>query len=180
MSRIGKLPIEVPQGVTVTLDGNAVVVKGPKGELRSQMSSVVTLEEDDNNVLHVVRKDDSREARSHQGLVRSLLANMVQGCHTGFTRELDINGVGYRAEKLGRFIRFDLGYSHPIYVEIPEGLDAEVKQTNVKLIGASKEAVGQFAAKIRQLRKPEPYKGKGIKYSDERIIRKAGKSAGKK
>lgn len=179
MSRIGKLPIEVPSGVTVTLEGNEVVVKGPKGELKRHMSDVVTLREE-GTTLHVVRKDDSREAHSHQGLVRSLLANMVQGCATGFTRELEINGVGYRAEKLGRFIRFDLGYSHPIFIEIPEGVDADVKQTSVKLMGASKEAIGQFAAKIRELRKPEPYKGKGIKYSDERIIRKDGKAAGKK
>lgn len=178
MSRIGKQPIEVPSNVDVKVDGQDLVVKGPKGELSRTVSDVVTIELD-GDVLNVIRPDDSREARSHQGLVRSLLANMVEGCATGFMRELEINGVGYRAELLGRFIRFDLGYSHPIFLELPDGVDAKVEQTNVKLESANKELVGQVAAKIRSLRKPEPYKGKGIKYKEERIIRKVGKAGAK-
>lgn len=179
MSRIGKLPIEIPGGVTVTIDGHHIKVKGPKGELDRQLSHVVSVREEA-NVIYVERKDDSRESRSHQGLVRSLVANMVHGCAQGFERELIITGVGFRAEKLGRYIRFDLGYSHLIFIEIPEGIEAHVETLSVKVSGANKELVGQFAAKIRELRKPEPYKGKGIRYSDEKIIRKEGKAAGKK
>ncbi len=178
MSRIGKLPIEIPNGVDVNIDGQDVSVKGPKGELARTISEEVSIRIED-NVLYVERPSDSRTARSHQGLVRSLVANMVEGCSEGFVRELEINGVGYRAELLGRFIRFDLGYSHPIFLELPDGVTADVAQTNVKLHSADKEAVGQVAAKIRSLRKPEPYKGKGIKYKEERIIRKAGKAGGK-
>lgn len=178
MSRIGKQPIEVPEGVDVKLDGQTIDVKGPKGELTRTVSDVVTLRLED-GTLYVDRPDDSRPTRSHQGLVRSLVSNMVEGCANGFTRELEINGVGYRAELLGRFIRFDLGYSHPIFLELPDGVDADVEQTNVKLHSASKELVGQVAAKIRALRKPEPYKGKGIKYKEERIVRKVGKAGAK-
>ena len=175
MSRIGKQPIDLPKGVDVKIDGQDLVVKGPKGELSRTVSDVITIRLED-EILYVDRPDDSREARSHQGLVRSLLSNMVEGVAEGFVRELEINGVGYRAEQLGRFIRFDLGYSHPIFLELPDGVDAEVQQTNVKLHSADKELVGQVAAKIRSLRKPEPYKGKGIKYKEERIIRKVGKA----
>jgi large subunit ribosomal protein L6 len=175
MSRIGKQPIDLPKGVDVNIDGQDVVVKGPKGELSRTISDVVSIRLDD-GTLYIERPDDSRQARSHQGLVRSLVANMVEGVSEGFTRELEINGVGYRAEALGRFIRFDLGYSHPIFLELPEGVDAEVQQTSVKLLSADKELVGQVAAKIRSLRKPEPYKGKGIKYKEERIVRKVGKA----
>ena len=178
MSRVGKQPITVPDGVAVTVNGNQVTVKGPKGELSRVMSDVVSIELKD-GILTVSRPDDSRQARSHQGLVRSLLANLVQGVSTGFTRDLEINGVGYRAEKKGNFIRFDLGYSHPILFELPDVVDANVTQTAIQLLSADKEVVGQVAAAIRSLRKPEPYKGKGIKYKEERIIRKEGKSAGK-
>lgn len=177
MSRVGKQPIEVPEGVSVSISGQLVKVKGPKGELSREISDVVRIAQKDGE-LHVTRPDDSREARSHQGLVRSLVANMVQGVHTGFTRDLEINGVGYRAEKKGNFIRFDLGYSHPIFFELPEVVDANVQQTAIQLASVDKEIVGQVAAAIRSLRKPEPYKGKGIKYKEERIIRKEGKSAG--
>jgi large subunit ribosomal protein L6 len=176
MSRVGKQPIEIPDGVSVSLDGQSASVKGPKGELERTWS-VVSVTIKDNEII-VERPDDSREARSHQGLVRSLLSNMVEGCATGFTRELEINGVGYRAERAGPFIRFDLGYSHPIFFELPDQVEADVEQTAIKLISPDKELVGQVAAKIRSLRKPEPYKGKGIKYKEERIIRKEGKSAG--
>jgi len=177
MSRVGKQPIAIPDGVDVKIDGRAVRVKGPKGELSREISDVVSIASKDGQ-LHVSRPDDSRQARSHQGLVRSLVANMVEGVATGFTRDLEINGVGYRAEKKGNFIRFDLGYSHPIFFELPELVEASVQQTAIQLSSIDKEAVGQVAAAIRSLRKPEPYKGKGIKYKEERIIRKEGKSAG--
>lgn len=177
MSRVGKQPIDIPNGVTVNTDGNAITVKGPKGELSKEFAGIVTIKVDGTTVT-VERPDDSRQARSHQGLVRSIVANMVEGVADGFVRELEINGVGYRAEKKGTFIRFDLGYSHPIFFEVPETVDADVAQTAIKLTSPDKELVGQVAAKIRSLRKPEPYKGKGIKYKEERIVRKVGKAGG--
>jgi large subunit ribosomal protein L6 len=177
MSRIGKLPIQIPDKVEVKLDGNVITVKGPKGELKRKLSDVTSVEITD-GVIHVVRPDDGRETRSHQGLNRSLIANMVQGVSTGYKRSLEINGVGYRAELRGRFIRFDLGYSHPIYFELPAAVTVQIeRQTQLSLESSDRELLGQVAAKIRSLRKPEPYKGKGIKYSDEVIRRKAGKSA---
>ena len=179
MSRIGKLPIPVPSGIDVAIEGAHIRVKGPKGELERTLPDVVSIERDGDE-LHVRRPDDSREARSHQGLVRSLVANMVEGVEKGYTRTLDINGVGYRAEVRGSFVRFDLGFSHPIFFELPEGVSAQInKQTEIVLSSTSKERVGQTAAMIRALRKPEPYKGKGIKYREEHIRRKAGKAGGK-
>lgn len=180
MSRIGKRPIAVPDKVEVSVDGLKIVVKGPKGQLSRTLSDKVQVALED-KTLNVARPDDSREARSHQGLVRSLVANMVTGVDKGFERKLEINGVGYRAEKRGRFVRFDLGYSHPIMFEIPATVEVDIeKQTILTLRSVDRELLGQVAAKIRGLRKPEPYKGKGIKYSDEVILRKAGKSGGKK
>ena len=159
----------------IELGEQHITVTGPKGTLTRALGGVVDVRIEDDQIL-VERRDDSREARSHQGLVRSLLANMVQGVSTGYTRTLDINGVGYRAELLGSFLRFDLGYSHPILFELPTGVSAVVeRQTVLTLSGSDKEVVGQAAAKIRSLRPPEPYKGKGIKYSDEYILRKEGK-----
>lgn len=179
MSRIGKRPIDIPEKVEVKVDGQNIIVKGPKGELQREFADVVDLQIDGQQLL-VQRRDDSRTARSHQGLVRSLVANMVQGVSEGFQRTLEINGVGYRAEQRGTFIRFDLGYSHPIYFELPESVTAQIeKQTQLTLASVDKELLGQVASKIRSLRKPEPYKGKGIKYSDEVIRRKAGKSGAK-
>ena len=175
MSRVGKLPITIPAGVTISQDGNEVTVKGPKGELKKTFAGVVAINVDGDQI-NVSRSNDSRQSRSHQGLVRSIVSNMVEGVSSGFVRELEINGVGYRAEKLGRFIRFDLGYSHPIFYELPDSVDADVKQTAITLNSFNKEVIGQVAAKIRSFRKPEPYKGKGIKYKEERIIRKVGKS----
>ena len=175
MSRVGKQPISIPQGVDVAIDGANVRVKGPKGELQRTVSDVVSLSKADGEIV-VTRHDDSRQSRSHQGLVRSLVAGMVEGVSAGFTRDLEINGVGYRAEKKGRFIRLDLGFSHPILFELPPTVDASVQQTAITLSSPDKELLGQVAAKIRSLRKPEPYKGKGIKYKEERIIRKEGKS----
>lgn len=177
MSRVGKQPIAIPDGVNVKVAGSTVSVKGPNGELERTLSDAVSIKVQDGEII-VERPSETREARSHQGLVRSLVANMVEGCATGFKRQLEINGVGYRAEKRGRFIRLDLGYSHPIFFELPEMVEANVQQTAIELTSPDKELVGQVAAKIRSLRKPEPYKGKGIKYKEERIIRKEGKSAG--
>ena len=175
MSRIGKLPIEIPNGVEVQIDGQTISIKGPKGSLERTLASVVTIEQD-GAVLRVIRPDDSKSSRAQQGLIRSLVANMVTGVSDGYRRELEINGVGYRAERLGPFIRFELGYSHPIFYELPEGVDADVKQTAITLTSIDKELVGQVAAQIRKLRKPEPYKGKGIKYKEEVLLRKVGKA----
>lgn len=177
MSRVGKQPIAVPSGVTINTDGNSITVKGPKGELSKTFAGFVTIKLDGDTIT-VVRPDDSRQSRSHQGLVRSIVNNLVHGVSEGFVRELEINGVGYRAELKGKFIRFDLGYSHPIFLEVPKEVSADVKQTAIKLSSPDCELLGQVAAKIRGLRKPEPYKGKGIKYKEERIIRKDGKASG--
>ncbi|MBA2662491.1 MAG: 50S ribosomal protein L6 [Bradymonadaceae bacterium] len=179
MSRIGKQPITVPDKVEIKIDGSKVSVKGPLGSLERTVSDVVDIAIEDNQVI-ISRRDDSREGRSHQGLVRSLVANMVEGVATGFKRNLEINGVGYRAEVRGSFVRFDLGYSHPILFELPATVKVTIeRQTQLSLQSPDKELLGQVAAKIRGLRKPEPYKGKGVKYSDEVIRRKVGKSGGK-
>lgn len=176
MSRIGKVPIELPDGVSAEVDGKSLTVSGPKGELTREFSEYVELKVSDEEIV-VHRRDDSRESRSHHGLVRSLVDSMVQGAAEGYRRSLEINGVGYRAETYGDFIRFDLGYSHPIMFELPDAVSVEIeRQTQVTLESADRELLGQVAAKIRDLRKPEPYKGKGIRYSDERIRRKAGKA----
>ncbi|MEZ4459613.1 MAG: 50S ribosomal protein L6 [bacterium] len=179
MSRIGKQPIAIPSGVDIKLEGETITVKGPKGTLTRKLSNVVEVKREGNE-LHVVRPSDARDARAHQGLVRSLVANMVHGVSQGYQRDLEIIGVGYRAEKRKRFVRFDLGYSHPIFIELPESVEANVTQTAVSLMSADKELLGQVAAKMRSLRKPEPYKGKGVKYKEEKILRKAGKAGGKK
>ncbi len=179
MSRIGKKPIAIPQGVKVALAGNEVSVQGPKGKLERTLAGVVDVEVAADQVVVARRSDDSRD-RSHQGLARTLIANMVEGVTKGFERVLEISGVGYRAEAKGTVIALSLGYSHPIEYPLPAGITAEVeKQTKITVRGIDKELVGATAAKIRSFRGPEPYKGKGIKYSDERILRKAGKT-GKK
>lgn len=178
MSRIGKQPIAVPGGVTVTLDPSGVKVKGPKGTLAAAVSPLVALNVD-GSTLTVTRRDDSREARSVHGLTRKLVANMVTGVSEGFRRVLEINGVGYRAEAKGNAIQLALGYSHPIVFPLPQGVQAKVdKQTVVTLEGADRQVLGETAAAIRKLRPPEPYKGKGIKYAEEKIRRKAGKAVG--
>lgn len=176
MSRIGARPIEVPDDVDVTIDGRSLEVSGPEGTLRREFEDLVRLETDDDSVV-IHRADDTREARSQHGLARSLVSNMIRGAAEGYERQLEINGVGYRAEKRGSFIRFDLGFSHPIMFELPEEVDCEIeRQTTLKLSSPDNELLGQVASKIRALRKPEPYKGKGIRFSDEVIIRKAGKT----
>lgn len=179
MSRIGKLPIEIPAGVKVTIDNGIVKVQGPKGTLTRSVTEGVTLEVSDKQIV-VTRKGEDKQARSAHGLMRTLLNNMVVGVTKGYETILDITGVGYRAEAKQNVLTLSLGYSHPINYSLPDGVSVEVeKMTKVFVRGADKELVGQTAAKIRSFRAPEPYKGKGIKYSDERILRKAGKT-GKK
>jgi len=180
MSRIGKSPIAVPSGVDVTIANGAITVKGPKGTLSRAIPGEISVRKDEANLL-VERPNDERENRSLHGLTRTLVANMVQGVTGGFVKELDIVGVGYRAEAQGpNKLRLSLGFSHPVMVDAPEGVTFEVPQpTRIIVKGIDKETVGQVAANIRSIRKPEPYKGKGVRYLDERIIRKAGK-AGKK
>jgi len=176
MSRIGKLPIDVPSGVKVSLDAGLFKASGPRGELELAIRPEVTLEIKESTI-EVTRRDDGRVARSLHGLTRTLVANMVKGVHEGFEKRLDIVGVGYRAEVQGKVVNLALGYSQPVKFTLPEGVEAVVeKQTSILIRGADKQAVGQVAADIRSLRKPEPYKGKGVKYSDEVIRRKAGKA----
>jgi large subunit ribosomal protein L6 len=178
MSRIGKQPITVPGGVDVTIAGTHVTVKGPKGQLEHEIVGGVTVDRD-GDTLVVTRADDSRENRSLHGLQRSLISNMVVGVSDGFAKELEIVGVGYRAQAQGpNAIELALGFSHPVRVSAPEGITFEVPQpTRVVVRGFDKQLVGQVAADIRKIRKPEPYKGKGVRYAGERIVRKAGKSA---
>ncbi|MFQ3616550.1 MAG: 50S ribosomal protein L6 [Cyanobacteriota bacterium] len=179
MSRIGKRPISVPQKVTVTLDGQTLVVKGPKGELsRTLPPEVEVLQEGDK--LTINRRSESRAARQRHGLCRTLVANMVEGVSQGFQRKLEIQGVGYRAQIQGRNLNLIVGYSHPVLIEPPEGIQFAVENnTNILVSGIDKEIVGNIAAQVRAVRPPEPYKGKGIRYAGEFVRRKAGK-AGKK
>jgi large subunit ribosomal protein L6 len=179
MSRVGKKPIDIPNGVTVSHQGTIVSVKGPKGEIAKEIVAGVRLDNAGDQIL-VQSAGEGRQDRAFQGLVRALVANMVEGVTKGFERILEINGVGYRAEAKGGILNLSLGYSHPIEYVLPKGITAEVeKQTKVTVRGIDKELVGATAAKIRSFRAPEPYKGKGVKYAEERILRKAGK-AGKK
>ena len=178
MSRIGKRPIEIPKGVNVSKDGNMINVKGPKGELQQIVHSNISVEIKDNEVV-VTRPDDSKQNKSLHGLTRAVIQNMVTGVNSSFTKTLDIVGVGYRAELKGKNLLLNIGYSHPIYFAPPDTVKLEIPtQTQIIISGVDKQLVGQVAAKIRSFRTPEPYKGKGIKYSDEHIQRKAGKTAG--
>ena len=177
MSRIGRLPITVPAGVKVHVGDGRVRVEGPKGKLERRIDPEVTVTVEGPAVV-VKRRDDSRRARSVHGLTRILVDNMVQGVGKGFTRVLEINGVGYRAEARGNILFMTLGYSHPIAYQLPAGVTAKVeRQVVVTLEGADRELLGQVAAAIRELRPPEPYKAKGVKYAEEHIRRKAGKAA---
>jgi large subunit ribosomal protein L6 len=180
MSRIGKQSIDIPEGVTVTLDRNNITVKGPKGELSSEIHPKMEVEREDNRII-VKRPSDHRFYRSLHGLTRNLILNMITGVTKGFEKSLDISGIGYKALLLGRKLTLTLGYSHSVDFELPEGIQASVdpKQTQITIRGIDKYKVGQVAANVRDLKKPEPYKGKGIMYTDERIRRKVGK-AGKK
>ena len=180
MSRIGKKPIPVPDGVKIQVDGNVVRAEGPKGKLMQPLATGMKAKVD-GKVLTIERGDDSRTARSLHGLTRSLVANMVTGVKDGYERKLEIVGIGYRAQMQGKNIQLALGYSHPVIFPLPDGVTAEIeKQVSLTLKGADKALLGQTAAKLRALRKPDPYKGKGIKYAGEVIRRKVGKKAGAK
>ena len=177
MSRIGKLPITVPSGVEVAIDGQAVTVKGPKGSLAHQVSEPIVVEKDEDGAVLVKRPSDEREARSLHGLTRTLVNNMVIGVSKGFQKDLEIQGVGYRVLQKGSNLEFNLGYSHPIVIEPPEGIEFSVDgPTKLSVKGVDKQLVGEIAARIRKLRKPDPYKGKGVRYAGENIRRKVGKT----
>jgi large subunit ribosomal protein L6 len=180
MSRIGKKEISLPKGVEVRQDGEAVVVKGPKGTLSIPLAPGISMKVE-NNVVQFARGNEERQSKATHGLIRALVANNVRGVTEGFKRELDIIGVGYRAEVKGKEVVFQLGYSHPIKFPIPPGIDISVdgKSGHIVITGIDKQKVGQVAAEIRGLREPDPYKGKGIKYTEEVLRRKQGKAAGK-
>ena len=177
MSRIGRLPIPVPSGVEVTLDGRAVTVKGPKGTLSHEVPAPITIERTEEGTLSVIRPNDERESRSLHGLTRSLVANMVIGVTDGYAKAMEIRGVGYRVAAKGSDLEFALGYSHPVPVPAPDGITFEV-QTPTRFVvrGIDKQKVGEVAANIRKLRKPDPYKGKGVRYEGEQIKLKVGKT----
>lgn len=176
MSRIGKLPIAIPAGVTITVNPDFITVKGAKGELKQFTLSEIDVKVEDNQIL-VTRRNDDKLAKSQHGLMRSLINNMVIGVTKGFEKKLQINGVGFRlASKGPQDIEMSLGYSHPVHYHAPDGITLTANKMELTVSGASKQQVGQVAAEIRSLRKPEPYKGKGIKYADEVILRKAGKA----
>ena len=180
MSRIGKLPVPVPENVEVTLDGLTVHVKGPTGELTPTMPEGVSLSRDDDGAIVVTPDGDSREERSRWGLVRTLVANMVTGVTDGYSKALELVGVGYRAAPKGSDLELQVGFSHPVVIEAPDGIAFNVPlPTRVEVSGIDKVLVGQVAANIRKVRPPEPYKGKGIKYEGETVRRKAGKAAGR-
>jgi len=177
MSRIGRKPVAVPDAVTVDIAPGNVAVKGPKGELRQSLSPDMKVEQSD-GVVTITRPTDRGEHRALHGLTRSLIANMVEGVTNGFEKKLEIQGVGYRAQLKGRNLEMALGYSHPVAIEAPEGIEFEVPQaTEIIVRGIDKQLVGQVAADIRKRRPPEPYKGKGIRYRDEHVLRKVGKRA---
>ena len=181
MSRIGRMPISIPAGVDVKIEaGNLVTVKGPKGTLTQQMHPAMTITQE-GDVIHVTRPNDEKANRSLHGLTRTLLHNMIVGVTEGFKKELDVNGVGYRVAMEGGKLVMNLGFSHQVIMEAPEGITIETPTANqIVISGYDKQLVGQFAAKVREKRPPEPYKGKGIKYSDEVIRRKVGKTGVKK
>ncbi len=178
MSRIGKLPVEIPAGVTITVGDKEITVAGPKGTLQVPVQANTTTKVEDNKII-VTRKDDEPESRAWHGLQRALLNNAVIGVTSGFEKKLEINGVGYRLSGGGKQIEMALGFSHPVKYTAPDGIELKVDKMEITVSGSDKQKVGQVAAEIRALKKPEPYKGKGIKYVGEHIIRKAGK-AGKK
>lgn len=177
MSRIGKIPVAIPSGVEVKVDGHVVTVKGSKGELTREFNPMMTIKVEGEEVI-VERPDDSRQAKSLHGLTRTLIHNMVEGVHDGYSKKLELVGVGYRAALKGSDLEIQLGYSHPVIVMAPENITFEVpSQTEIIVKGISKEQVGQVAADIRAWRKPEPYKGKGVRYEGEYVRRKLGKAA---
>jgi len=175
MSRIGRLPISVPAGVEVKIDGSQVSVKGPKGELNHTVSAPIELSQEDGTIT-VTRPDDERESRSLHGLTRTLISNMVEGVTNGFSKQLEVVGTGYRVQAKGQDLEFALGYSHPVPVKAPQGITFTVEGNKVTVAGIDKQQVGETAANIRKLRRPDPYKGKGVRYAGEQIRRKAGKA----
>ncbi|BDX34124.1 50S ribosomal protein L6 [Mycobacterium antarcticum] len=177
MSRIGKQPVTIPSGVDVTIDGRNVSVKGPKGTLTLDIAEPITVERDDNGAIVVNRPDDERRSRSLHGLSRTLVANLVTGVTDGYTTKMEIFGVGYRVALKGQTLEFALGYSHPVVIEAPEGITFAVETpTKFSITGIDKQQVGQISANIRRLRRPDPYKGKGVRYEGEQIRRKVGKT----
>lgn len=179
MSRIGKKPVLIPKGVTVTLTGNKLKVKGPKGELENNFHNAMKIESKESEIV-ITRPNDLKENKALHGLTRALIQNMVMGVTNGFEKSLEIVGVGYRAELKGKNLLLNIGYSHPIYFIPPDGITLQSSApTQITISGIDRQLVGMVASKIRSIRKPEPYKGKGIKYSDEQVQRKAGKTAGK-
>lgn len=175
MSRIGKLPINLPSGVTITVDPDFVTVTGPKGTLKQFTMPGVAVKQEDSQVV-VTRENDEAVNRAKHGLMRTLVSNMITGVSQGFSKQLEINGVGYRVAMQGADLKFNLGFSHDVIYKLPQGITAAIEQNKITVSGIDKQQVGQVAAEIRALKKPEPYKGKGIKYADERILRKSGKS----
>jgi len=175
MSRVGKLPIGIPSGVTITVDPDTITVAGSKGTLTQFTMPDITVKQEGDEVV-VTRANDEPKVRAKHGLMRALLANMVAGVSTGFSKQLEINGVGFRVALAGSDLKMQLGFSHEVVYHLPQGVTATVEQNKITIQGISKQQVGQVAAEIRALKKPEPYKGKGIKYVGERIIRKSGKS----
>ncbi|HSX46900.1 MAG TPA: 50S ribosomal protein L6 [Patescibacteria group bacterium] len=175
MSRIGKQPIDIPSGVTITVDPNTITVAGSKGTLSQFTMPGITVKQEENQVI-VSRANDEAPNRAKHGLMRSLVNNMVVGVSNGFSKQLELNGVGYRVAMAGNGLKFNLGFSHEVNYALPQGVTAAIEQNVITITGIDKQQVGQVAAEIRALKKPEPYKGKGIKYVDERILRKSGKS----
>lgn len=175
MSRIGKQPIDIPSGVTITVDPNAITVNGSKGSLSQFTMPGITVKQVENQVI-VTRENDEAPNRAKHGLMRSLVNNMIVGVSTGFSKKLELNGVGYRVSLAGTGLKLHLGFSHEVNYSLPQGITATVEQNIITISGIDKQQVGQVAAEIRALKKPEPYKGKGLKYVGERIIRKSGKS----
>lgn len=177
MSRIGRLPITIPAGVDVAIDGATVTVKGPKGELALDVAQPISVARAEDGTVQVTRPDDERDSRSRHGLTRSLIANMVEGVTNGYTKKLEIHGTGYRVVAKGSDLEFALGYSHSILIKAPEGITFQVENpTRFSVTGIDKQLVGETAANIRKLRKPDPYKGKGVRYEGEHIRRKVGKA----
>ena len=178
MSRIGKQPVAIPSGIEVKIAGEVINVKGPKGSISTPVEATLNYEIADGNVV-ITRKDESRVARAQHGLRRTLVANCIEGVSNGFSKTLEVNGVGYKVAVKGKNVELAVGFSHPVVMPLPEGLEAKAEGNKLTVSGIDKQLVGEFAATVRRVRPPEPYKGKGIKYDNEQIRRKAGKSAGK-
>jgi len=179
MSRLGKLPIEIPEGTQVKIEDNFIVVKGPKGELKQELHPTPNIKINEKEILVSVNKPENKKEKAFWGLYWSLIKNMVEGVNRGYEKKLEINGVGYRAALQGKKLTLSVGFSHPVEYLLPEGITATVEGNIISISGIDKQLVGEVTAQIRKIKKPEPYKGKGIKYIDEIIIRKAGKTASK-